>query len=162
MDTAVKPVQTGRGRRRRWSAEQKLVVLQEWQTGIPLEEICRKYAMNAAQMYRWKRSLDQGLKEPGKLVRKSHVLGLQKRVEERERALGLTRAIGPDGARSRMAWRKGSSGGLQVGLRLSGMPRDVCGGESLGAAGDQARQSAGPAQHLRDTVACRVLCGMDR
>ena len=87
MDTAVKPVQTGRGRRR-WSAEQKLMVLQEWQTGIPLEEICRKYAMNAAQRYRWKRSLDQGLKEPGELVPKSHVLGLQKRVEELERALG--------------------------------------------------------------------------
>jgi transposase-like protein len=63
MDTAVKPVQTGRGRRRRWSAEQKLIVLQEWQPGIPLEEICRKYAMNAAQMYRWKRSLDQSVFE---------------------------------------------------------------------------------------------------
>ena len=88
MDTAVKPVQTGRGRRRQWSAEQKLTVLREWQTGIPLEEICRKYAMNAAQMYRWKRSLDQGLKEPGELVPKSQVLGLQKRVEELERALG--------------------------------------------------------------------------
>ena len=87
MDIAVKPVQTGRGRRRRWSAEQKLLVLPEWQTGIPLEEICRKYAMNAAQMYRWKRSLDQGLKEPGELVPKSQVLGLHKRVEELERAL---------------------------------------------------------------------------
>jgi transposase-like protein len=65
-----------------------LIVLQEWQTGIPLEEICRKYAMNAAQMYRWKRSLDQGLKEPGELVPKSQVLGLPKRVEELERALG--------------------------------------------------------------------------
>jgi transposase-like protein len=88
MDTAVKPVQTGRGRRRRWRAEQKLIVLQEWQTGIPLEEICRTYAMNAAQMYRGKRSLDQGLKEPGELVPKSQVLGLQKRVEELARALG--------------------------------------------------------------------------
>ena len=58
MDTAVKPVQTGR--RRRWSAEQKLIVLQEWHTGIPLEELCRTYAMHAAQMSRWKRSLDQG------------------------------------------------------------------------------------------------------
>lgn|SRR2546425_3443845 len=88
MDTAVKPVQTGRGRRRRWGADQKLTVLQEWQTGVPLEEICRKYAVNAAQMYRWKRSLDQGLKEPGEMVPKSHVLSLQKRVEELERALG--------------------------------------------------------------------------
>ena len=48
MDTVMKPVQNGRGRRRRWSGEQKLTVLQEWQTGVPLEEICRKYAVNAA------------------------------------------------------------------------------------------------------------------
>jgi transposase-like protein len=88
MDPAVKPVQTGRGRRRRWSAEQKLIVLQEWQTGSPLEEICRTYAMHAAQMYRWKRSLDQGLKEPGEWVPKSQGLGLPKRVEELARALG--------------------------------------------------------------------------
>ena len=53
-----------------------------------MEEICRKYAVNAAQIYRWKRSLDQGLKEPGEFVPKSQVLGLQKRVEEQERALG--------------------------------------------------------------------------
>jgi TPR repeat protein len=63
MDTVMRPVQNGRGRRRQWSGEQKLTVLQEWQTGVPLEEICRKYAVNAAKMYRWKRSLDQGLKE---------------------------------------------------------------------------------------------------
>lgn len=75
MDTAEKPVQNSRGRRRLWSAEQKLTVLQEWQAGITLEEICRKYAMNAAQMYRGKYSLGQGLKEPGELVPKSHVLG---------------------------------------------------------------------------------------
>jgi transposase InsO family protein len=29
METVMKPVQNGRGRRRRWSAEQKLKVLQE-------------------------------------------------------------------------------------------------------------------------------------
>ncbi len=88
METVVRPVQNGRGGRRRWNAEQKLAVLQEWKNGVPLEEVCRKYAMNAAQLYRWKRSLDQGLKEPGELVPKSQVLGLQKRVEELERALG--------------------------------------------------------------------------
>lgn len=49
MDTAVKVVQTGRCRRRQWSGEQKLTVLQEGQTGVPLEEVCRKYAVNAAQ-----------------------------------------------------------------------------------------------------------------
>ena len=31
MDTLMKPVQDGRGRRRQWSSEQKLTVLQEWQ-----------------------------------------------------------------------------------------------------------------------------------
>ncbi len=85
METAMKPVRNGR---RRWSAEQKLAVLQEWRNGVPLEEVCRKYAVNAAQMYRWKRSLDQGLKDSGELIPKSQVLGLQKRVEELERALG--------------------------------------------------------------------------
>jgi hypothetical protein len=39
-------------------------------------------------MYRWTRSLDQGLKEPGELVPKSQGRGLQKRIEELERALG--------------------------------------------------------------------------
>ncbi|UVT19243.1 MAG: transposase [Nitrospira sp.] len=88
METTMKPGQNGRGRRRRWSGEQKLAVLQEWQTGVPLEEICRKYAVNAAQMYRWKRSLDQGLKDSGEMVPKNVVGGLQKRIEELERALG--------------------------------------------------------------------------
>ena len=63
-------------------------MLQECKTGVPLEEVCRKYGVNASQMYRLKRSLDQGLKESGEMVPKSQVLGLQKRVEELERALG--------------------------------------------------------------------------
>ena len=88
METAMKPLQNGRGRKRRWPAEQKLAILQEWKNGVPLEEVCRKYSVNAAHMYRWKRSLDQGLTEPGEMVPKSQVLGLQKRVEELERALG--------------------------------------------------------------------------
>jgi hypothetical protein len=58
-------------------------VPQEWQAGVPLEDY-QKYAVNSAQMYRWKHSRDQGLKEPGEMVSKSHVLNLQKRLEERE------------------------------------------------------------------------------
>ncbi len=88
IDITVKPVQTGRGRRCRWRADQKLMVLPEWQTGVSLEEICRKYAVNAGQMYRWKCSLNQGLKEPGERVPKSPVLSLKKRAEELERAWG--------------------------------------------------------------------------
>src|SRR2546422_3002950 len=37
VETAVKPVQNGWGRKRRWPAEEKLAVLQEWKNGVPLE-----------------------------------------------------------------------------------------------------------------------------
>ena len=88
METAVRPVQSGRGRRGRWPADQKLAVLQEWRTGVPLEEVCRKFGVNAAMVYRWKRSLEQGLKESAEFIPKSQVAALQKRVDELERALG--------------------------------------------------------------------------
>jgi len=88
METMVAKPERTRGRKGRWPAEQKLAVLQEWKNGVPLEEVCRKYGVNAAQMYRWKRSLDQGLKDAGEMVPKSQILVLQKRVEELERALG--------------------------------------------------------------------------
>ena len=65
MDTVMKPVQNGRGRKRQWSGEQKLTVLQEWQAGVPLEEICRRYAVNAAQMYREAGYIDAALFLPG-------------------------------------------------------------------------------------------------
>ena len=84
----MNPVQSGRGGRRRWSGEQHLGVLQEWKTGVPVEEACRAYVMPAAQLYRWKRSLDQGLKGPGELIPKRQVLGAQKPVEDLERVQG--------------------------------------------------------------------------
>ena len=62
MEFMMNTVRSGRGERRRWSGEQNLAVLQEWKVGVPLEESCRAYAMCAAQLYRWKRSLDQELK----------------------------------------------------------------------------------------------------
>ena len=88
MESVVKAVQSGRGRRGRWPSEQKLAILQEWRSGVPLEEVCRKYGVQAALVYRWKRSLDQGLKESGELIPRSQVAALQRRVEELERALG--------------------------------------------------------------------------
>ena len=41
METVMKPVQNRRGRRRRWSAEQKLTVLQEAQ--LMIEALGREY-----------------------------------------------------------------------------------------------------------------------
>ena len=85
---AVKPVQAGKGRRGRWPAETKLAALQEWRSGLPVEEVSRRFGMSPALLYRWKRSVDQGLKETGDLIPRSQVAPLQKRIEELERALG--------------------------------------------------------------------------
>ena len=86
MEAVQTPVQ--RGAKRSWSPEKKMEILQEWQEGIPLEEVCRRHGIKAAQVYKWKRVLDQGLKERGALIPKSHLVILQKKVEELERALG--------------------------------------------------------------------------
>lgn len=88
METAIMPGQNGAGRRGRWSAEKKLAVLQEWQQGIPLEEVCRRHGLNASKLHSWKRAMDRGLKDSGELIPRSQVAGLQKKVEELERALG--------------------------------------------------------------------------
>lgn len=88
MENGVKAVQGQRGRRGRWPAGQKLAVLQEWRSGTPLEEVCRRYGVNATLVHRWKRTIDQGLRESGELVPRSQVAALQKRVDDLERALG--------------------------------------------------------------------------
>jgi transposase len=86
MEMTETPVQ--RGRKRLWSAEKKLEVLQEWRNGTPLEEVCRKHGIQAVMMYRWRRQLEKGLAERGQMVPKSEMAGLEKKVEELERALG--------------------------------------------------------------------------
>jgi hypothetical protein len=48
MNTAVKPVQNGRGRR--WNAEQKLTVLQEWQVPGWIEHYNREAQHSALGM----------------------------------------------------------------------------------------------------------------
>ena len=55
--------------------------------GGPLSRSWRCCRSGAAAC-RWKRSLDQVLKESGELIPKGQVAALQKRVEELERALG--------------------------------------------------------------------------
>jgi transposase-like protein len=86
METLEKPVQ--RGGKRRWTSEQKLALIQEWQNGLPVEEVSRRHAISAAQLYKWRRDMERGLAERGEMVPRSQVAALQKRVEELERALG--------------------------------------------------------------------------
>ena len=77
-----------RGRRPRVSTEQKLAILQQWQAGTPVVELCRTHGLTANALYRWKKQLDHGLREHGELIPKSRLLPLQRKIEELERALG--------------------------------------------------------------------------
>ena len=84
--------------KRRWTPEKKLEIMEQWRNGLPVEELSRRYGVASSQLYKWKRDLEQGLKDRGEMVPKSQVAGLQKRVEELERALGR-KAMGHRGRR---------------------------------------------------------------
>jgi transposase len=83
MDTAVE-----KPGKRRWSAEKKLEIMEQWRNGLPVEELSRRYGVASSQLYKWKRDLEQGLKDRGEMVPKSQVIALQKKVDELEKALG--------------------------------------------------------------------------
>lgn len=84
--TQTSPTKTAR--RKRMAAEQKLAILQQWQAGTPVTELCRIHNLKAAAIYRWKKQLDHGLRDHGELIPKSRLLPLQRKIDELERALG--------------------------------------------------------------------------
>jgi len=86
MESDSVPVQK-RSRQHR-SLEQKLALLQEWRDGLPQAEVCRKYGVSAAQLYKWRRDLERGLADRGELVPKSQMTALQRKVDDLEKALG--------------------------------------------------------------------------
>jgi transposase len=77
-----------RGRRSRFSTEQKLALLQQWQAGTPAAELCRTHGFSANALSRWKKRLDHGLSDRGELVPKSQFAALQRKIDDLERALG--------------------------------------------------------------------------
>ena len=76
------------GRRSRVSTQPKLSILQQWQAGTPVAELCRTHSLKANAIYRWKKQLDHGLRDHGELIPKSRLLPLQRKLDELERALG--------------------------------------------------------------------------
>jgi len=76
------------GRPSRFSTEQKLSILQQWQAGTPVVELCRTHSLKAGAIYRWKKHLDQGLSDRGEIIPQSRLVPLQRKIEELERALG--------------------------------------------------------------------------
>ena len=52
---------TGTGRRRRWTAAQKLRMVEEtWQTGESISEVARRNGVAPNLLYRWRRLMSEG------------------------------------------------------------------------------------------------------
>ena len=85
-------VQRRKDGKRMWTVDQKLHILEEYASGAPGVEICRKYNIDRQALYQWKRRLSSSgkgmLQREGEIVPRSMYLTALKRIEELERALG--------------------------------------------------------------------------
>jgi len=84
---------TGNGRRRRWSAVQKLRMVEEtWQTGESISEVARRNGVAPNLLYRWRRLMSEGgavaVQADDAVTGNSDVRRLEERIRELERQLG--------------------------------------------------------------------------
>jgi transposase len=80
-------------RRRRYTAEQKMALVQEaMQPGMTISYVARRHGISASLIFGWRRRMSEGGKEAiradDEVVAKAEILALQKRVRELERVLG--------------------------------------------------------------------------
>jgi len=78
--------------KRRWTVDQRMMIVNEYGSGVPAGEVCRKYNINAQTLYKWKRQAGSGgralLRHNGEIVPRQRYLEAMKKIEELERALG--------------------------------------------------------------------------
>ena len=79
--------------RRKYSADQKLAVVQEAaQPGMTISYVARRHGIAPSLIFGWRRRMKEGGKEAiradDEVVAKAELLALQKRVRELERVLG--------------------------------------------------------------------------
>lgn len=80
-------------RRRRYSVDQKLAVLQEAaQPGMTISYVARRHGIAPSLIFGWRRRMSEGGKEAVRadddVVAKAEVLALQRQVRELQRVLG--------------------------------------------------------------------------
>ena len=95
MSTSTDRVEIFAGiqRRRRYTAEQKMAIVQEAsQPGMTISYVARRHGIAASLVFGWRRRMNEGGKEAiradDEVVSKAELLTLQKRVRELERVLG--------------------------------------------------------------------------
>ena len=84
---------TGVARRRRFTTEQKLSVVNETlQPGMSISYVARRHGLSPSLVFRWRRLMSEGGKEAVRVdedvVAASEVRRLEERVQELERLLG--------------------------------------------------------------------------
>src|SRR5215475_12247765 len=84
---------SGVQRRRRYTAEQKMAVVQEAaQPGMTISYVARRHGIAPSLIFGWRRRMKEGGKEAiradDEVVAKAELIALQKRVKELERVLG--------------------------------------------------------------------------
>ena len=84
---------TGRERRRRYSAEQKLALIEEtMQPGMTVSAVARLHGVSPSLLFKWRQLMSQGgrtaVKADEDVVAASRVRDLEQRVRELERLLG--------------------------------------------------------------------------
>jgi transposase len=80
-------------RRRRWTAEEKRIIVQEtFLPGMNISITARKHGINPSQLFLWRRLMEEGALEGIRsgegVISKSEVKDLQRRVRDLERLLG--------------------------------------------------------------------------
>ena len=84
---------TGVARRRRFTTEQKLLVVNETlQPGMSISYVARRHGLSPSLVFRWRRLMSEGGKEAVRVdegvIAASEVRRLEQRVRELERLLG--------------------------------------------------------------------------
>jgi transposase len=95
MSSSVDRVEVFAGiqRRRRYSVDQKLAVLQEAaQPGMTISYVARRHGISPSLIFGWRRRMTEGGKEAIRaddaVVARAEVRALEKRIQELERVLG--------------------------------------------------------------------------
>jgi transposase len=95
MSSSVDRIEVFAGiqRRRRYSVDQKLAVLQEAaQPGMTISYVARRHGISPSLIFGWRRRMTEGGKEAIRaddaVVARAEVRALEKRIQELERVLG--------------------------------------------------------------------------
>ena len=92
-DTSRIEIITGRERRRRYSAEQKLALVEEtMQSGMTVSAVARLHGVSPSLLFKWRQLMSQGgraaVRADEDVVAASKVRELEHRARELERLLG--------------------------------------------------------------------------